>query len=48
MNFYNILMVQSFQNLRLDEDVVYIADWANILGFYDFDCEFLACLPMSG
>ncbi len=48
MNFYYILMVQRFEDFSLDEDVVNITDWANILGFYDFNCEFLSRLSMRG
>ena len=47
MNFYYILMVKRFEDLSFYEDVVYITDWANILGFYDFYRKFLSCLPMS-
>ena len=48
MNFYYILMIQWFEDFSLHEDVVYITDWANILGFYDFNREFLSGLPMRG
>ena len=46
MHLHDVFMVERFQYLGLNKDVVYVTGRPDVLGFDDFYCKFLACLDV--